>query len=262
MASISTEYPLIADGAEWERLDAMHNGIANYLDHKLSPADLGQPRKILEIGSGSGAWAFQAAEAYPDADVLAIDINPLPPRPLPSNVRFERIDIMDPFPFSAGSFDVVHARMVLCHLTRGITALPRIIDLVAPGGWLLIDEVDFRHETARVENAPGVKGGFTGVVTSMKSHQGDPHFGKILRAALERSNAFSEININLVDVPMNPTAEVRLKDPALEGLSKTMPGGLTREVQQAFIAEMGAEVGGDWSYSVDMYFSWARKRIV
>ncbi len=32
------------------RLDAMHNGIDKFLGGKLSPADLGKPQKILEIG--------------------------------------------------------------------------------------------------------------------------------------------------------------------------------------------------------------------
>ncbi|KAF7346729.1 Methyltransferase str3 [Mycena sanguinolenta] len=244
----------------------------------------GKPRKLLEIGSGSGAWAIQAAEAYPDADVLAIDINPLPARPLPSNVRFQRLDIMDPSPFAAGSFDIVHVRLVLRHVGFNlfphptITVIPRIIDPVTPRGWLLI-EVDFRHGTACLENAPGLKGGFTGVITSMKSHQGDPHFGPNLNAALERSSAFSEIKT--LWTVLTAIMEVLSKDPMLAGLSKTIrqslmsgigvqklnpktvvTGGLTREVQEVFIADMGAEAGGDWSYSLDMYFAWVRKHVV
>jgi hypothetical protein len=37
-------------------------------------------------------------------------------------------------------------------------------------------------------------------------------------------------------------------------------GGLTREVQQAFLNEMGGDTV-DWSYSVHLYFSWSQKRV-
>ncbi|KAF7362283.1 Methyltransferase str3 [Mycena venus] len=274
MSSDPTAYALVSDEAEWERLDAQHNGIAKYLDHKLAPVDLGKPRKILEIGSGSGAWAIQAAKAYPDAEVLAVDMNSLPARPLPSNIRFQQLNILEPFPFPAGSFDIIHIRFVLCHLPHGHAVLPRIIELVAPGGWLLVDDIDFLYAFEGLDKAPGVKRGFTGLIKSMESHDGDAHFGKTLKSLLESSSALSEVNVNKVDVPINPIPE----DPALAALGKTMrqafmnavgaqklnpeavaTGGLTREVQQAFLEEMGGDAV-DWSYNVHLYFSWSQKR--
>lgn len=67
-------------------------------------------------------------------------------------------------------------------------------------------------------------------------------------------------------------------DPALGPLSRTMrqafmnavgaqklnpeavsSGGLTREVQQEFLAEMGGDAV-DWSYSVQLFFSYSQKR--
>ncbi|KAJ6475240.1 S-adenosyl-L-methionine-dependent methyltransferase [Mycena vitilis] len=275
MSSTPTAYALVSDDAEWERLDAQHNGIAKYLDHKLSPVDLGKPRKILEIGSGSGAWAIQAAKLYPDADVLAVDMNPLPARPLPSNITFQHVDILKPFPFAPGTFDVVHIRFVLCHLPHGLTVLPRIIELVAPGGWLLVDDIDFLHSFEGLDNAPAVKTGFTGLIKSMEGHNGDPHFGKSLKSLLENSDALSEVNVQKVELPINPTPE----DPALGALSRTMrqafanavgaeklnpdavsQGGLTREVQQAFLRDMGGSAV-DWSYNVHLYFSYSQKRV-
>ncbi|KAF9048229.1 S-adenosyl-L-methionine-dependent methyltransferase [Hymenopellis radicata] len=270
-----TPYALVATDAEWDRLDAQHNGIAKYLNQKLAPVDLGQPKKILEIGSGSGAWAIQAAKLYPDADVLAVDMNPLPARPLPSNIRFQQVNVLEPFPFPPGSFDVVHIRFVLCHLPHGHTLLPRIIELVAPGGWLLVDDIDFLHAFEGLEKAPGVRSGFAGLIKSMESHSGDPHFGKTLSSSLESSTALSEVNVQKVELPINPTP----KDPDLASLSRTMrqafmnavgaeklnpetvtQGGLTREVQQAFLNEMGGDAD-DWSYSVHLYFSWSQKRV-
>ncbi|KAJ7153582.1 S-adenosyl-L-methionine-dependent methyltransferase [Mycena crocata] len=275
MSSDASPYALVSTEAEWERLDAQHNGIAAFLGNKLSPTDLGKPRKILEIGSGSGAWAIQAAKQFPDADVLAVDMSPLPARPLPSNVTFQKLNILEPFPFAPGSFDIVHIRFVLCHLPHGHTVVPRIIDLVAPGGWLLVDDIDFLHAFEGLGKAPGVERGFTGLIKSMESHDGDPHFGKTVKSLLESSNALSEVNVRKVDLPLNPPPQ----DPALAALSRTMrqafmravgaeklsadavsSGGLTREVQQAFLDEMGGDAL-DWSYAVELYFAWAQKRL-
>lgn len=92
-------------------------------------------------------------------------------------------------------------------LPNGYTVLPRIIELVAPGGWLLIDDIDFLHAFEGLDKAPGVKSGFTGLIKSMESHNGDPHFGKTLKQSLESSSALSEVNVQKVELPINPTPE-------------------------------------------------------
>lgn len=82
--------------------------------------------------------AIQAALEFPEAEVVATDLNPLPNRyeasgvfkrngtmtdphsrrSLPRNVRFLEVDVTNPLPFEEGSFDVVHARLVLMHVRR------------------------------------------------------------------------------------------------------------------------------------------------
>ncbi|KAF9030977.1 S-adenosyl-L-methionine-dependent methyltransferase [Hymenopellis radicata] len=252
----------------------MHNGISKFLGDKLSPADLGQPRKILEIGAGSGAWAIQAAKQYPDADVLAVDMNPLPARPLPPNVRYQKLNVLEPFPFAAGSFDVVHIRLVLCHLPDGHAVLSRIIDLVSPGGWVLVDDIDWSEAFQGLDKAPGIKGGLASLVKSMEAEAGDPHYGKTLKAYLESSSALTDVHVQEVDLPINPIPQ----EPALGGLSQVMKKSLVgaigaatvsqtvglikdfKEVQQAFLDEMASD-GVEWQYSCQMYFAWAKKRV-
>jgi SAM-dependent methyltransferase len=43
----------------------------------------------------------------------------------------------------AGPFDLVHARAVLMHVGERMTALRRMVSVLVPGGWLLVEEPDF-----------------------------------------------------------------------------------------------------------------------
>ncbi|KAJ6499041.1 S-adenosyl-L-methionine-dependent methyltransferase [Mycena sanguinolenta] len=261
------DYVLGVSETEWDRLDAQSNGIDNFLNNKLWPEDIEQPRKILDIGAGSGAWAIRAAKQYPGADVLAVDMNPLPARPLPSNLSYQQVNVLEPFPFPAGTFDVVHMRLVLCHLPDGLSVLSRIIDLVAPGGWVLVDEIDWSENFEGLDNAPGIKGGLSALVRGMESVKGQPHFGKTLLPYLESSSQLCEVHVREVDVPLNPIPE----EPLLGTLCQTMKSALTRAIggapvsipaqkkmQVDFLEEMGRD-GLDWQYSCQFYFARAKR---
>ncbi|KAJ7153559.1 S-adenosyl-L-methionine-dependent methyltransferase [Mycena crocata] len=275
-SGLPTGYVLQTQETEGEmaRLDAMHNGIAKFLDNKLShvDAELGQPRKIVDIGAGSGAWAIQAAKQFPDADVLAVDMTPLPARPLPSNLTFQQHNALEPFPLEAGSFDIVHARLVLCHLPEAHSVLSRIIDLVKPGGWLLIDDLDWSGDFKGLDKAPGVKFGLSLLVKFMEAAAGDPHYAKTLKPYLEAAtDRLSEVHVREVDISINPIP----KDPAMAGLSQVIKKslvssvsaapvndavGFTKEAKDSFLEEMSRE-GLDWKYSSQFYFTWSKKRV-
>jgi metalloendopeptidase OMA1, mitochondrial len=46
------------------------------------------PRRVLDVGTGTGLWCIQMGDLYPSADILGIDISPIQPREVPLNVRF------------------------------------------------------------------------------------------------------------------------------------------------------------------------------
>ncbi|KAF7363228.1 Methyltransferase str2 [Mycena venus] len=228
----------------------------NFLGDGLCPEDIGKPRKILEIGAGSGAWAIHAAKLYPEADVLAIDMNPLPARPLPPNLSYQQVNILEPFPFPAGTFDVVHIRLVLIHLPDAFSVLSRIIDLVAPGGWLLADDLDWVENFEGLDNAPGIKGGLLHVIRSTQAVKGDPHIGPTLKpgccvflnAIPEGTEAdLAEFSRLFKETLTRAVAEAPLQTPA------------QKEMQKGFIDDMAR--GGDWKYSVQFYFTWSKKRV-
>jgi len=268
-ATAKPDYILPVNETEWDRLDAQSNAMDKFLGNRLPPDDIGQPRKILEIGAGSGAWAIHAAKLYPEADVVAADMNPLPARPLPPNLSYKQVNVLEPLPFPAGTFDVVHIRLTLCHLPDAFSVLSRIIDLIVPGGWLLADELDWQANFEGLDNAPGVKAGLSFIINSTKAVNGDPHFGPTLKPYLDSSSQLSEVHLRKIDVSLNAIPEDA--EPPLAEFSRTFQETLTRavagvpvktdaekEMQQGFIDDMARK--GDWQYSLQFYFTWSKKR--
>ena len=76
----------------------------------LSPA----PRRVLDLGTGTGTAAFEAARRFPDAEVVGVDLAPSmvseatakTPPDLAGRVRFELGDAAR-LPYADGTFDLV-----------------------------------------------------------------------------------------------------------------------------------------------------------
>jgi SAM-dependent methyltransferase len=96
------------------------------------------------VGAGGGSVAAWLCEQVgPTGRVVATDINIELLRDI-NRPNFEAIkhDITGDSPPESG-FDFVHSRWLLHHLPKPELAIRRMIDALRPGGWLLLEEVDF-----------------------------------------------------------------------------------------------------------------------
>jgi ubiquinone/menaquinone biosynthesis C-methylase UbiE len=98
----------------------------------------GAPKRVLDLGTGTGLAAFVAARRYPEAEVVGVDLAPgmveqarrnTPPE-LAGNVRFEQADAVA-LPFEDGTFDLVQ-------LANMIPFFGELARVVAPGGHLVL----------------------------------------------------------------------------------------------------------------------------
>jgi len=100
-------------------------------------------QRILDVGTGTGIWAIDVAEAHPTAEVVGTDLSPIQPSWVPPNVSFQIDDAESDWTFARKSFDLIHIR----HLNGGIKDWGRLIrqafDALKPGGWLDIEEYEF-----------------------------------------------------------------------------------------------------------------------
>lgn len=189
---------------ELERLDALHEGVTGFLGGRLTFAELGNPKRILEVGAGSGAWAVHAANDYPNAEVIAIDISPLPERALPKNLRFLQMDVCQTLPFDDESFDVVHARFVLMHLPHFRDTLARISALIKPGGHLILEEIDARTYSEHQETPEAVEFFYNRLYDWVASKGETYDVGSQLQPCVSNLGMFMDVTTKVLVVPFSP----------------------------------------------------------
>ena len=132
--------------AEFDRLaPALGRGDRRRRGSRRSPprstASSSSRRKILDLGTGTGKAARLAAERFPEADVVGVDLAPamieqaraLLPAELAGRVRFEVADA-SALPFEDGAFDLV----VLLNMIPFFDELARV---TAPGGTVVFAAV-------------------------------------------------------------------------------------------------------------------------
>ncbi|KAI8285994.1 hypothetical protein K4K60_000813 [Colletotrichum sp. SAR11_57] len=136
-------YLLPNDDPEQEREDMKHALIVNLCDGALHNAPLNNPRKILDIGTGTGIWAIDMGDDYPDAEVTGIDLSPIQPPFVPPNVMFTIDDVEADWLYPDNSIDFVHVR----NMAPAVKDWPRLVaqayKALKPGGWIELVDMAF-----------------------------------------------------------------------------------------------------------------------
>jgi ubiquinone/menaquinone biosynthesis C-methylase UbiE len=131
-------YFLPNDALEQNRLDLEHEMWKLTLDGALSMVPFEKtPESVLDIGTGTGIWAIEFAQEYPESYVVGTDISLIQPLHdcIPPNCSFERDDIEDGWIFDR-SFDYIHLRGMLTCFNDHKAVLQKMFDNVCPGGWV------------------------------------------------------------------------------------------------------------------------------
>lgn len=101
------------DEDEKDRLDLQHHMSLLTLDNRLYLSPISDNiQTALDIGTGTGIWAIDFADAHPSCQVLGNDLSPIQPRFVPPNCTFEVDDAEAEWSYRH-KFDFIHARMML-----------------------------------------------------------------------------------------------------------------------------------------------------
>ena len=139
-------YMLPKDDAELNRLDFQHYMLRFALRGLYAPL-LEQPRAVLDVGCGTGRWALEMAQLFPQAQVVALDLVAPPDSTgagvkRPQNYRFVEGNVLQGLAFDDESFDFTHQRALLGAIPEA--AWPGVARELArvtrSGGWVQLVE--------------------------------------------------------------------------------------------------------------------------
>ncbi|KAK6001845.1 hypothetical protein QM012_002335 [Aureobasidium pullulans] len=138
-------YLLPNDDTELDREDMKHHMWTLVLEGNLHLAPLGDsPQRILDVGTGSGIWAMQAADRYPSAEIIGFDISPVQPSWVPPNLVFEVDDLEQEWLWGTASFDFVHCRFMFMSVMDWPAMLAQAYQTLKPGGYIELAELDLQ----------------------------------------------------------------------------------------------------------------------
>jgi len=130
------------------------------VERLFAQVDLGNVRRILEVGCGIGVLASHLSEEY-EWDVTGIDLDPEQIEIAKNDnvenehLRFFEADVTE-LPFEDGGFDAVLSFDVLHHIPDWDRAIYEISRVLGPKGLYLLNDLALPKFTARIYRNCGV----------------------------------------------------------------------------------------------------------
>lgn len=207
------QYPIPNDEEEQDRLALMHHlfKLLTGGDLYRAPIRAGrEPRRILDIGTGTGAWALEMAEDFPNADVIGTDLSPIQPNWAPPNCTFHVDDAESDWTFAPDeAFDYIHARSLGGGIADWERLLCQAYQHLKPGGWLELQEYEtwVRSDDGTHEQATML------LDWQQKLDQGSRQFGKRMNVASDvaewmQDAGFVNVTDDVYKVPPPPNCLV------------------------------------------------------
>ena len=144
-------YLLPKDRAELRRLDFQHYVLRQVFGGNTVVPLEQQVRAILDVGTGTGRWAYDMARQCPWATVTGLDLDPPSTHSIliPSNYCFQQGNILHGLPFPDASFDLTHQRFLVAAIPAACWpgVVRELVRVTRPGGCVeLVEGGDCYHQ--------------------------------------------------------------------------------------------------------------------
>ncbi|KAL2051991.1 hypothetical protein ABVK25_007683 [Lepraria finkii] len=197
-------YVMPNDESELDRLDLTHQMLRITMGDKLFLAPINKPKRILDIGTGTGIWAIEVGDEFPDAQIIGTDLAPTQPTWVPANVKFEIDDAEDPWTFQH-KFDFVHVR----YLASAIVDWPKLVrqayDATEPGEWAEFEDFDLKYysEDGSLKEEHHVQKWISSFLKAAEDFRRDPSPGPKIEGYMKEAG-FEDVQHEKYRMPVGP----------------------------------------------------------
>ena len=100
------------------------------------------PRRILDVGTGTGQWAIEMGDEFPDCEIQGTDLSPIQPHSVPENVHFYIDDASEEdWAQPINHFDYIHTRVLLGCFEDFRDVIRKGFRYTKPGGYMESQEL-------------------------------------------------------------------------------------------------------------------------
>ncbi len=226
----ATPHYVIRGGVEGrERLRVLSRVMWPTTNALLARVGVHPTARCLDVGCGGGDVTKALAQLVPEGSVVGVDLDEtkleLARKEAAdagiANIEFRKEDVMKP-PRKGELFDVVYVRFLLTHLPNPTGALATVVRRIAPGGVLIVEDIDFTGHFCEPESPAFDR--YLRVYTAAALARGcDPHIGPRLPGLLRQVGVATD-GMNVVQ-PAGYEGEVKLIAPiTLENVADAVVG--------------------------------------
>lgn len=137
-------YSFPNDEREQDREDLKHAMFLKLFNRTLhfAPFPGSGSGNVIDLGTGTGIWAIDFADLYPNASVLGIDLSPIQSPWVPPNLKFMVDDAESEWLHKPDHFDYIHTRHTIQAFRDWPALFSRAYHHIKPGGWMECQELD------------------------------------------------------------------------------------------------------------------------
>ncbi|KXH37308.1 methyltransferase domain-containing protein [Colletotrichum nymphaeae SA-01] len=136
------KYAYPNDDLELIRYDLQHHLWLITLDGELATSPGRETaRRVLDLGTGTGIWAIDFADAYPGSEVIGVDLSAIQPDLVPANCSFEIDDLELDWPWEQ-PFDYIFNRSCAGSWSDFRSMIQRAYDHLEPGGYFEVQDLE------------------------------------------------------------------------------------------------------------------------